>query len=119
MKRKKVRIARVKEIKEGQSKKFLLKEDEETLECFLICHKKKFHAYVNRCQHVSLPLDWGDNDFFTEDKKLLMCKNHGALYLPHSGECIEGPCAGLSLKKVPLEIEGDGIYAVLEGKTTG
>ena len=51
---------------------------------------------------MTLPLDWGDEDFLTDDKKFILCKNHGALYDPKTGLCVAGPCAGESLEKVEV-----------------
>jgi len=33
----------------------------------------------------------GDNQFFAEDGRYLMCQTHNAYYEPASGECIAGP----------------------------
>lgn len=82
-------------------------------ECFLINLGGEFHAYVNRCRHVPLPLDWVDNQFFTDDHRYLMCQTHGALYLPESGLCVSGPgeSCGKALFRIPLEIERGQVYA--------
>ena len=77
----------------------------------LINHEGNFFAYLNRCRHIALPLDWVDNQFFTEDKRYLICANHGATYEPKTGECIWGPCVGAFLQAVPLEIENGNIFA--------
>ena len=50
------------------------------------------------------------NDFFTEDKEFLICRNHGAVYEPSTGICVDGPCAGQSLEKLPIKILGGKIY---------
>ena len=110
MTKKEVLIAKENEIAEGKSKKFTLTRGGEKLEGFVVRRKKALYAYLNRCAHVSLPLDWGDNDFFTGDGKFLLCKNHGALYLPKTGECVAGPCAGKSLERIPIEVKSGKIY---------
>jgi nitrite reductase/ring-hydroxylating ferredoxin subunit len=56
-------------------------------------------------------LDWVDNQFFSVDGRYLMCANHGAVFEPKTGDCIWGPCAGLALQSVSLEIEGEKIFA--------
>jgi nitrite reductase/ring-hydroxylating ferredoxin subunit len=38
---------------------------------------------------------------------LLICSNHGAIFLPESGRCIGGPCNGRNLVVLPVE-ERDG-----------
>ncbi len=98
------------EVKEGVSKKFLIKKGRENIEGFVFRRKGNYYAYRNRCQHVSLPLDWGDNDFFTIDKRFLACKNHGALYLPETGECVSGPCAGRFLESLEITLESGKLF---------
>jgi nitrite reductase/ring-hydroxylating ferredoxin subunit len=58
-----------------------------------------------------LSLDWVDNHFFTEDKRYLICANHGATYEPATGECVWGPCTGAFLQSVPLAIRDKTIFA--------
>ncbi len=86
-------------------------------EGFAVYHKGKFYAYANRCKHVPLPLDFGDNDFFTDDKKFLICKNHGALYLPDTGECVAGPCSGAFLDPLPTTVKAGKLYCQISDTT--
>lgn len=81
-------------------------------ECLLINFRGQFHAYVNRCRHVPMAMDWIDNQFFTEGGRYLMCQTHNACYEPDTGECIAGPlpACGKFLYRVPLEIEEGVIY---------
>ena len=62
------------------------------------------HGYVNRCPHAGHPLNLRPDDFLTPDGALLMCRSHGALFEPLTGACVGGPCAGMSLERVPLEV---------------
>ncbi len=107
------RVAPIDSLAPGESLKFMLPIRGADEECFLINFGGKFHAYVNRCRHVPMAMDWVDNQFFTEDGRYLMCQTHNACYEPGSGECIEGPAAacGKFLYRVPTEIEGGVIYA--------
>jgi nitrite reductase/ring-hydroxylating ferredoxin subunit len=104
-------VARVGELEHGDTKKFHLKCGGETVEAFLVSYQGGHYAYLNRCRHISLSLDWVDNRFFTEDSRYLICANHGATYEPTSGECIWGPCFGAFLKSVPLEIDQEKVFA--------
>ena len=89
--------------------KFLLPIRGADEECFLINFNGEFHAYVNRCRHVPMPMDWVDNQFFAEEGRYLMCQTHNAYYEPGSGECIAGPASacGKFLYRVPLEIKDE------------
>jgi nitrite reductase/ring-hydroxylating ferredoxin subunit len=104
-------VALVGELAHGSSKKFILRRGRNSIEAMVINYDGSLYAYINRCRHVTLSLDWVDNQFFTDDRRYLICANHGALYEPKSGECIWGPCAGASLQRVPLEVEGEKVYA--------
>jgi nitrite reductase/ring-hydroxylating ferredoxin subunit len=81
------------------------------VEALLVNYQGDFFAYVNRCPHIGISLDWVDNQFFTVDSRYLMCANHGATFEPATGECIWGPCVGAALQSVPLEIDGEYIFA--------
>lgn len=104
-------VATTDEVTHGETKKFLLRCRGERVEGFLVGFEGGIYGYVNRCRHISLSLDWVDNQFFTEDRRYLMCANHGAMYEPTSGECQWGPCFGAFLQKVPLKISGRKILA--------
>lgn len=69
---------------------------------FVIRFEGKAHAYVNKCAHVPVELDWKEGDFFTANKDYLICATHGAHYEPSTGECIYGPCKGKSLQTLPV-----------------
>ena len=108
-------VGRTDEIKPGESRKFLLPIEGADEECFIVNFRGEFHAYVNRCRHVPIAMDWVDNHFFAEGGGFLMCQTHGALYDPVSGECVAGPAiaCGKFLFRVPLEVERGSIYARL------
>ena len=104
-------VARLGEIGPGQTKKFFLHCDGRDEECFVVNHGGTLFAYINRCCHVPITMDWIDNRFLTEDKHYIQCATHGACCLPDSGECVAGPPVGESLTRVPLTINGDEVVA--------
>jgi nitrite reductase/ring-hydroxylating ferredoxin subunit len=104
-------VARVGEIQPGHTKKFFLQVDGREEECFAVNHGGALYAYVNRCLHVAMTMDWIDNQFMTEDKRYILCATHGACYEPDTGECIVGPPLGNFLTPVPLVIRGDSVIA--------
>jgi nitrite reductase/ring-hydroxylating ferredoxin subunit len=65
-------------------------------------------AYLNRCAHVSMELDWRPGQFFDADADRLVCATHGALYDPASGMCIGGACAGRGGLRALNVLERDG-----------
>ncbi|MGH7769806.1 MAG: Rieske (2Fe-2S) protein [Candidatus Binatia bacterium] len=99
-------IARVAELPPGGVKKFWLICRKYRIDGFLVNYRGDFRAYVNRCRHMTTPLDFVRYQFFTDDGRRLICMTHGALYDPLSGVCVEGPCKGLSLYPLPVLVEG-------------
>lgn len=74
---------------------------------FAIRHARMAHAYLNRCAHKLVELDWDPGQFFDAERRYLICATHGALYEPASGACVAGPCRGAALVPLPVE-ERDG-----------
>jgi len=102
-----LRVLAAGDLADGTSAKFLLPCGGRQLECFVVRHEGRLHAFVNECRHVPMTMDWVENQFFTEDGAYLLCPTHGALYVPDTGECVAGPACGKSLFRVPL-VERDG-----------
>jgi nitrite reductase/ring-hydroxylating ferredoxin subunit len=67
---------------------------------FVVRHDGTVYAYLNRCAHVPIELDWNEGDFFESSGLYLMCSTHGALYMPESGRCAGGPCRGGRLRPI-------------------
>ena len=100
-----LRVAQASDIPHGTSRKFQLTCGGQTIDGFVINFKGKFHAYINRCCHIPIPLDWTDNEFFTRDKRHLICLTHGATYEPNTGLCIDGPCPNEYLDVIPVAVK--------------
>jgi len=104
-------VARIGEIPPGQTKKFFLQVDGREVECFVVNYGGELFAYVNRCRHVPMTMDWIENQFLTEDGRYILCATHGAAFEPDTGECVFGPPCGKFLDRVPLTIEADRVIA--------
>ncbi|MGH7966203.1 MAG: Rieske (2Fe-2S) protein [Candidatus Binatia bacterium] len=104
-------VARVGEVEPGQTKKFILLVEGREVECFLVNYGDRLFAYINRCRHVPMTMDWVENQFLTEDGRYILCATHGAAYEPETGECIFGPPCGKMLVRVPLTTEEDQVIA--------
>ncbi len=106
-----VRVARVSELRAGETRGFDLEVDGQKDRAFALrLASGELRAYVNRCRHANLPLDWGDERFLDESGKLA-CRAHGARFEPEDGRCFEGPCFGRQLRPVRVELDGDEIVA--------
>ncbi len=98
-------IARAEEVTPGSVKKFWLICQKYRIDCFLVNERGSYHAYINRCRHMATPLDFIRNQFHTDERRNLICMMHSAIYEPHSGLCIDGPCKGLSLYRLPVLVD--------------
>jgi len=67
-------------------------------------------AYVNRCPHAGVPLEWQEHRFMSLDRSQLQCSTHGALFNVDNGYCTWGPCQGRSLQSLSIVIENGVIY---------
>src|SRR3954466_4468981 len=74
---------------------------------FVVRYHNVARAYLNRCAHVPIELDWNEGEFFETSGLYLMCSTHGALYAPESGRCLGGPCRGGKLRPI-IVIEKEG-----------
>lgn len=91
----------------GLGVRFLVARGGETIPAFAIRWRGQVHAYLNRCGHVPIELDWQEGEFFDYSRLYLICSTHGALYDPATGACRGGRCEGRGLTPVPVE-ERDG-----------
>jgi nitrite reductase/ring-hydroxylating ferredoxin subunit len=89
---------------------FRFKRGRSRLEGFVLQTGERLVAYANECPHWHVDLDLGDGKFWDEDTGRILCKNHAALFHPHTGECEVGPCVGLALEPFALTPEGDGAW---------
>ena len=68
-------------------------------------------AYVNRCAHVPVEMDWQPGEFLDHDKRWIVCSIHGASYEPADGRCVGGPCGRSKLMRVAVaEIDGQACW---------
>lgn len=76
---------------------------------FAVRYQGQVHAYLNRCSHVPMEMDYQPNQFFDTTGHWLICATHGATYAPQTGHCRQGPCRG-GLVKIELSETGGMVY---------
>ena len=79
----------------------------QTCRAFAVRFEGQVQAYLNRCTHVAMEMDYQPDRFFDTEGRWLLCATHGATYAPDTGECVGGPCRG-GLVKITLS-ETDGV----------
>ena len=67
-------------------------------------------AYLNRCAHVPVEMDWQPGEFLDLDRRWIVCSIHGATYEPADGRCIAGPCGRGRLMPLELHEAGGQVY---------
>ncbi|KAG6610469.1 Rieske (2Fe-2S) domain protein [Phytophthora cinnamomi] len=87
---------------------------------FVFLHEKtqQPRAFINRCPHALLELDFDDSDFFCEG--FIHCKAHAAFFDPDTGICLQGPISSRKalrgLDELRVEIDGD-VVVLLAGQS--
>lgn len=78
----------------------------QTCYAFAIRYQGQAHAYLNRCSHVPMEMDYQPNRFFDTTGHWLICSTHGAMYDPKTGQCRQGPCRSGLIKIELSEFNG-------------
>lgn len=98
----------------GKGVRFVVQDADGAQPAFAVRYDGQVYAYINRCAHVPVELDWMDGDFFDYSKLYLICATHGAMYLPDSGLCVQGPCPGKRLWPVKVEERNGQVLLIKE-----
>jgi nitrite reductase/ring-hydroxylating ferredoxin subunit len=97
----------------GDGVRFEVLRHGERQAAFAVRYFGKVYAYLNRCAHVPIELDWQPGRFFDLTGHYLICSSHGAHYDVRGGRCEMGPCKGAHLQAVEV-FERDGSVFVCE-----
>lgn len=102
------RICSVEALQEsGRGLRFQVQYRDHVEPAFAVRYAGVVSAFLNRCAHRSLELDWQEGEFFDAERRFLVCATHDARYDPHTGICVSGPCRGAGLTTLPVH-ETDG-----------
>jgi nitrite reductase/ring-hydroxylating ferredoxin subunit len=93
----------------GDGVRFAVSVAGQAAPAFVVRHAGQVRAYLNRCAHVAMELDWQPGRYFDSDSQWLVCATHGALYEPATGRCAGGPCAGRGGLRPITVIERGGV----------
>lgn len=85
----------------------------EPAQAFAVRFGGEARAYLNRCAHVPVEMDFQPGEFFDYSRLYLICTVHGALYDPRDGACLLGRCQGRGLTPLSL-VERDGAIYFME-----
>lgn len=94
----------------GRGVRFEVQYFGQPMPAFAVRYRGRVHAYLNRCAHVAMELDWQEGVFFDGAGRDLLCSTHGATYDTQSGRCLGGPCNGSALLKLRIEERDHMVY---------
>jgi nitrite reductase/ring-hydroxylating ferredoxin subunit len=103
----------------GRGARFTLERHGATAAAFVVRYDGRVHAYLNRCAHIPLELDWLEGEFFDKFGLYLICSTHGATYEPATGYCIMGPCKGQHLTALKVAERDGNVYLMENGNHDG
>ena len=104
------RLCRLDELEDPGSRGFVvaLGEGGPPFSLFVVRKGDVVRAYLNRCPHTGVALEWVPHQFLDCSGGFIECSVHGALFDIADGRCLRGPCVGEALEAVALEVR-DGV----------
>ncbi|MGH8496485.1 MAG: Rieske (2Fe-2S) protein [Gammaproteobacteria bacterium] len=103
-----IALCRLDEIRDPGTRLFDLGSGGWPAEGFVVRRGEEVFAYVNVCPHAGHALDWRPDGFLTNDRSMIMCSAHGAVFELETGLCVAGPCPGRSLRRLRVRVaDGD------------
>jgi nitrite reductase/ring-hydroxylating ferredoxin subunit len=97
-------------VEAGRGVRFEVEYFGQVAPAFAVRQAGRVHAYLNRCAHVAMELDWQEGVFFDSEGRDLLCSTHGAVYDAASGRCLGGPCNRTPLVKLRIEERDGRVY---------
>jgi len=94
----------------GRAVRFEVEYFGEQAPAFVVRFEGRVYAYLNRCGHMPMELDWREGEVFDSNGRDLICSTHGATYSAASGKCLGGPCGGTPLVSLQVEEREGKVY---------
>ena len=98
----------------GPGLRFEVDSGGETVPAFAVRYHGRVYAYLNRCAHLGVELDWLPGQFFDCAHEYLVCATHGACFRPEDGFCFAGPCRGASLESLRVALRDGNIFVFIQ-----
>ena len=103
-------VCKVEEVPEAGGLEVFFGEGKSAFRLLVLRRGEEVWGYQNNCPHFSLPLNFKPQHFLTMDGEFVVCAHHTAFFRFDDGICVEGPCNGERLLKVPVRNEGGEVF---------
>ena len=99
-------VCRMEELPDDSASRFLLSG----CDLIVIRRKGRLFAYRNECPHMNLPLTNRSKGIFDKNQGRLVCMQHTAEFDIETGLCVKGPCKGMELEPVNIELNNGKLF---------
>ncbi len=103
-------LCRLSDLPDGDSQRVDFADDDHASGLCVVRRGRQVFAYLNRCPHQELPMDWQPGRFLDMEREHIVCAMHGARFRIEDGFCVDGPCRGQHLQAAAVCIEGDQVF---------
>lgn len=101
-------LCRLDELVDGGTRGFQV----EGMRCKVILVRKggQVFGWRDLCPHYAggTPMAWKRDAYMNGARTHLACHAHGAWFEIETGVCVQGPCLGKRLTRVPLRVDAEG-----------
>lgn len=94
----------------GTAVGFEVRLRDESVPAFALRFDGQAVAYLNRCAHIPVEMDWRPGQFLDDSGDWIICAMHGAMYDPRDGSCVGGPCGGRGLTRIEVGERDGKVY---------
>lgn len=100
------RLCALADIADPGAKGFFFRAGDQIFLGFVVRRDGVVAGFIDRCPHTGTPLAALPDRYLTREGDLIVCSTHGAMFRPHDGLCLAGPCEGRSLWPWPVIVTG-------------
>ena len=105
-----VRLCALEELPDPGAKGFRFRQDRSLFAGFLVRQGESVSGYVDSCPHNGWPLALMDDRYLTKYGQRVICAAHGAMFRPHDGICVAGPCIDERLAPWPVVVRDGEVF---------
>ncbi len=98
-------LCRLAEIEDGEGKSLEVHDGTQVRELVVLRQGRAVYGYLNACPHLGVPLEMRPDRFMNARGSHVICRTHGALFRPHDGYCVSGPCVGQALTPIAVALD--------------